>query len=272
MAKDAVLASAAPLAAPVGKIDLDRAAWGARFLQPQTLGSIIGNSFAIYVRHWPTICLIYILPLLPMGVLQELLQQEGHRGWSIAVSVVQVAVNVLVGAALIVAVSDICLGLKPSLRRAYRRGFGNGRLFKTYFTLLLFLIVGFLLLVIPGMVMAVWYMFALPATVLEQFSGRAAMRRSRELGRGFYWRNIGNLLVVWVVVFATMIVAAMVLVMIELGILANNFPVLEAVLGAALGIAIIGPLSSIPMILLYYDMRSRKEGYGAAQLVEDLRL
>ena len=272
MARNAVLSSTGPFAGTDGGIGLDRAAWGARFLQPQTLGSVIRNSFTIYVRNWTTICLIYIVPLLPLAVLRHVLAEGGHSGWAGLVSFVQLMISILVGAALIVAVSDVCLGLKPNLRRAYRRGFGNGRLLKTYFTLVLFLMLGFALLVVPGLVMVVWYMFALPATVLEQYTGRAALKRSRELGRGFYWRNVGIVLVDWLVVIGVLLVAVIVLVLLELLTLAGNFPLLEGLLGVALAIAVLGPLTSIPLILLYYDMRARKEGYGAAQLVEDLKI
>jgi len=121
MARNAVLSSTGPFAGTDGGIGLDRAAWGARFLQPQTLGSVIRNSFTIYVRNWTTICLIYIVPLLPLAVLRHVLAEGGHSGWAGLVSFVQLMISILVGAALIVAVSDVCLGLKPNLRRLARK-------------------------------------------------------------------------------------------------------------------------------------------------------
>ena len=44
---------------------------GARFLQPQDFGRIFANTFAIYVRNFRAISLIYILPLLPIALLRE---------------------------------------------------------------------------------------------------------------------------------------------------------------------------------------------------------
>jgi hypothetical protein len=38
-----------------------------------------------------------------------------------------------------------------------------------------------------------------------------------------------------------------------------------------LQILVLSPLLSIATILLYYDMRARKEGYGVAQLAEELQ-
>jgi hypothetical protein len=55
-------------------------------------------------------------------------------------------------------------------------------------------------------------------------------------------------------------------------ILGQENQLLENILLEALSIVLFGPLVTIPGILLYYDMRARKEGYGAAQLVEDLRI
>jgi hypothetical protein len=262
-----------PAVAAFGEdIGPDPAARGARFLQRQTLGSIISNTITIYVRNWETICLIYILPLLPIAVLRAVLASQGHVGWVVTLLVIQTLGNILVSAALTVAVSDICLDLKPNLRRAYRRGFANGRLFSTYFLLVLVVYVGFILLVIPGLVLAVRYMFAVSATVLEQISGRAALRRSRELGRGFYWRNTGIFIICVLVVTVLLYVTGALMNISEQLIFSHGYRVLENILNEALSIVLTGPLSTIPVILLYYDMRARKEDYGAVQLVEDLRI
>jgi hypothetical protein len=46
---------------------------------------------------------------------------------------------------------------------------------------------GLLLFVVPGIILAVWWGGALVVVVAEQLSGLAALRRSRELTRGFFW-------------------------------------------------------------------------------------
>jgi hypothetical protein len=260
-----------PTAAILGEdIGPGRAGWGAHFLQPQTLGSIIRNTIAIYVRYWETICLIYILPSLPIAMLRDILETYWLSGWvGIFLEMFDFfLVSVLGIAALTVAVSDICLDLKPNFWRAYRRGFANGRVFSTYFVAVVLTFLGFALLIIPGLVLFVRYMFAVSATVLEQISGRAALRRSRELGRGFYLRNFGIFMLCLVVVGFLAAVAGRLMDL----ILGHEHQLLENILVEALSIVLFGPLVTIPGILLYYDMRARKEGYGAAQLVEDLRI
>jgi hypothetical protein len=251
---------------------LDRVVWGARFLQPQTLGSIIRNTFNIYWRGLGTVGLIYILPLLPVAVLSAVLEARHYIVWALVFNLIQVLGTVLVGAALIIAVSDICIGLKPNLRRAYRRGFANGRLLGTYFLAVLFLSIGLLLFVIPFFVLSAWYMFALPATVLEQFGGRAALRRSRELGRGFYWRNFGITLANGFLAFFLLLVLLVPIFLLEQFLLGGRYPMFEGVVNQTFSIVLVGPLFSIPLVLLYYDMRARKDGYGVAQLAEDVRI
>lgn len=261
-------------------VGFDRAARGARYLQPQTLGSVIRNTVTIYFQNWATISLIYILPLLPVAMLRGALE-EYESGWSVILYLVQLLGGILVGAALVIAVSDVCIGLKPNLRRAYRRGFANGRLLGTYFLGIFFVYTGFKLLVIPGLVFAVWCMFSLPVTVLEPFGGRAALRRSYELGRGFYWRNVGISLVIWAFGFMVLVAGGILIGLFDDFVLRVSHPdfvlwvshpVLKTIAIEALSIALYGPLISISLILLYYDMRARKESYGSAQLVEDLRI
>jgi hypothetical protein len=269
---------ASPLAAPGSAAAAEdsgifRADRGARLLREQTLGSIIRNTISVYFGNWVTIGLIYILPLLPVGMLRALAASSGHEGLAAVFLLIQLFGGILVGVALIVAVSDICIGLKPNLGRAYRRGFANaGRLIGTYLLVMLFIFLGFVALVVPGFVLCAWYMFTLPVVVLEQTGGRAALRRSRELGRGLYWRNFGVYLACSLLTVFAMLVVGVVIGVSEVLLLGGSDEVLEGILGEAVNIVLYGPLSSIPLILLYYDMRARKDGYGAAQLVEDLRI
>jgi hypothetical protein len=197
------------------------------FLPVQPLGSIFRNSFAIYGGNWRTISLIYALPMLPIALLHAVLLGIQPRGLANIVSLIFASIGLLTGAVVTVMISDRCLGLQPSVWRSYRRGFANiGRLIGTYFlgvlfisllgaagTLLLivpglilrsgmmlsawFLIGGTLLLLIPILILTVWYMFFIVAVVvLEKLGGRAALRRSRALGKGSYLRNIGILFLV----------------------------------------------------------------------------
>ena len=104
----------------------DRVTPGSSFLRPQTLASILRNTARIYLQNWATICLIYVLPLFPLGMLRITATAYGHIGLATTFNLLQSFGYVLVGAALTVAVSDICIGRKPSLRRAFGAGSQTG--------------------------------------------------------------------------------------------------------------------------------------------------
>jgi hypothetical protein len=55
--------------------------------------------------------------------------------------------------------------------------------------------IGFLLLIVPGFVLATRWSLVMPAMIVEGLGVRAGMRRSRELVRGHGWRVFGTILV-----------------------------------------------------------------------------
>lgn len=237
------------------------------YLQPQSLGSVLGNTCRIYCAAWTTIFLIAALPIIPLRLLSE--YAEGPEAATVIISLIEFLVGVLVSFPLAVAISEVCIGLTPNTTRAFRRAFARpGRVLGAYTVVVLLQIAALVALIIPALVVTALYMFVVPIVILEQIGGRRAFKRSCELGRGFYLRNLGTFLLVVVLIFfliglvdgvATLLMTAV-----------HGTGLLLRLALALLG-AILAPLLSIPIILLYYDMRVRKEGYGVPQLMEDLK-
>jgi hypothetical protein len=67
--------------------------------------------------------------------------------------------------------------------------------------------IGFILLVIPGLILLVVWSVVAPVTVLERPGVFAAFRRSRELVHGNGWNVFGVIVIVFVVVFVISILA-----------------------------------------------------------------
>ncbi len=240
-------------------------------LRTYTLGSMIRTSWSIYRHQWPTLLLIYVIPLLVLHVVDALIKNS--FGQDILVTSILLALQMLtsmfVAFPATVAVSEICLGIKPSVGRSYQRAFAQpGKVIGTYLLALVIIVLGLMALLVPGIIFLLWYMLVGPIVVLEGLAGRAALRRSRELGRGYYLRNLG---IFWV---ATLIVILIIAVVGGLIGAASYFagvspPVAEFISG--LIALLVVPPNIVLIVLLYYDMRVRKEGYGAAQLADDLR-
>ncbi len=120
------------------------------------------------------------------------------------------------------------------------------------------------------------FAFAMPAAALEQTSGWKSLGRSWRLTRKSRWR----IFVAWImaVIFALVLegvgafLAWGIATLTYTGHHAGGFnPQLYEVLVYlfyALAAVVVGPLYPIALTLLYYDQRSRKEGYDVERMME----
>jgi len=69
--------------------------------------------------------------------------------------------------------------------------------------------IGFILLIVPGLILLVIWSVVAPVTVLERPGVFAAFRRSRELVRGNGWDVFGVIVIVFVIVFVISIAAGL---------------------------------------------------------------
>ena len=237
------------------------------YLQEHSVGSIVRGTFEIYLRNFLRVVAIYVLPILPLQVLQLEAQEAGHTGLSALADLLNIPVGLFAYGAVTVAVSDLCLGNRLSIRRSYAKLMGPfaGRLFWTNILQGLLMFVGMLALVVPGLLMYAWYMFAASIVVLEGISGGAALARSKALGKEHYLRNLGVIAILSSIMFAIW-GSIFLLGMAIPGFVEHWSFRLYRILVYNLGI----PVLLIGMVLMYYDMRVRKEGYDLARLAEDL--
>jgi len=242
----------------------------ADFLRPQSVGDILTNTFSIYGRGFIAICLTYFLPLFPVTLWQTETRVAGAMGLYWLGFLVSIFASLFAFGAITVAVSDLVLGNRPSVARSYGRVFSGSmfmRLFGASLLQALFIGVGFILLVIPGLIAVMWLLFTPAVVVLEGLGGMNALKRSKALGQGFNWRNVG--------VFLLMIVIGGVFGGIVGGLFGFLFPGSLGTFAHRLLLSAIqlltGPVSLIAIVLMYYDLRVRKEAYDAAALAEDLR-
>jgi hypothetical protein len=128
---------------------------------------------------------------------------------------------------------------------------------------------GLLLLVIPGIYLAVRWVVAAPALVAEAVGPTAALGRSSELISGHWWASFGLVLLylvaVVVVAFATEFFAGIG------GIASDTITSLDAASLAyaatsALGSSLVSMLSAAGTAALYFELRRVKEGVGVEEI------
>jgi len=112
--------------------------------------------------------------------------------------------------------------------------------------------VGFVLLIVPGLILLTIWAVAIPTVVLERRSVFEALGRSRELVRGHGWQVFGVL----VILLLIQLVATLILV----GVLAGIGDFVGAFVGALIATVLLAPLGAIAATVLYLELRRIKEG------------
>jgi hypothetical protein len=240
------------------------------YIRSQSAGEILRNSAHLYQQHFRKFFLTYLLPLFPFPIFYIVsVELQSCVLMSIALILMTTA-SLFAGIPITVMLSDICLGNEPSVHRAYRRAFGRsaGQLIGTFFLYTGIVLGGFILCIIPGLIFSIWYTFATIVVILERLAGRRALRRSKELGQGFYLRNFGVLFLCSMIVQVGSALVGFALAQAATALGLHN---LVAGIPSMAVSLLLSPITLIAAVLLYYDMRARKEAYDSAALAEDLR-
>jgi hypothetical protein len=127
------------------------------------------------------------------------------------------------------------------------------------------LMIGFVLFVVPGIMMAVAWIVAAPALVVERTGVFGAFSRSADLTRGRRWSIFGLLflyLVAATVVqgVAQNLVGALSFAANPVAMMLNQLPV-----SAALGV-VVSVINSAGIAAVYYELRATREGVGPEAL------
>lgn len=197
----APLAAAAQTAAVGGRLPIDFP-----FTPFQSMGDALRPTLQLYREHFPLvgkIVLVSTLPLMAANYAVAAVVSSSGWGWLALVNLGAVFVNALMDGALIYAVVTLLrTGAAPSLKEAY--GWGLRRwwaLFLCMFLVSLVTAAGFLLLVVPGVILSLVLAVAFPVVVVENRGPVAALGRSAELTRGSRVLILFTSALLWVVVW-----------------------------------------------------------------------
>ena len=113
---------------------------------------------------------------------------------------------------------------------------------------------GFLALIIPGILLALRWSVVAQAAAIERGGWLPALRRSGELTRGNYWRIFGLLLITGLVSGGVTVALAAV----PLGSTAGAASVAVGILARTLTAS----FTALTLALLYFDLRARRSGHG----------
>lgn len=256
----------------------DRTEHSCAFISEQSIGSLLRNSGRLYRAHFGALFLTFSLPTLPFTVLQHVGDISGNAALYLFAIVVGFLVSIFAGGTITGTISDICLGNQPSVSRSYGKLLKGGLWLSLVLTSLLQWVVelmGVMLLVLPGLYLLVRLLLTPSAVVVERLSGFAALKRSWNLTSGRFWHVTGAVALLALIAVGLPIVfggiaGGVASLVSGHEVTQSDPPFLAALLITTCVQLVAMPLFFVGIVLLYYDLRVRKEAYDITALSEDI--
>ncbi len=239
-------------------------------IQALSVGGILDHSFRLIRDRilvlWGISALVYV----PFAIVTELLAGPTATGdpasgqlmlvFALTVIVVGLAFP-LVQLAIIHTVAETYLGREVSIGSAYSNTKGlYVRYLGTVILVGLGAMLGFVLLIIPGIYLVIIWALVGPVVVIERISGTAALGRSRALVRDNWWRVLG-------IAFLAGVLSS---------VLSGGFQFVFAFI-PFVGSALTGAVNALAFtftssvsVLIYFDLRCRHEDFDLQVLAEQV--
>lgn len=251
-------------------------------LRPRSVTEIVDAVFQIFRAHFGPFVMGAAIAYVPAMVMQLLLLRSAGAFepgasatastvalstafgtlWFVSMIVSMVSFAILT-ALLTVLTSQAYLGepvdLSVAVRRALPRvlpAVGAG------LAASILMGIGFMLLIVPGIYLALRFFAITPAAVLEGRGPSAALARSGELSKGRKWNIFLTFLLVLCIYFVIFFSVGLVSALLG-GI------VVQTVINAVLTI-VLYPVIAITIVLLYYDARVQSEGLDIELMADAL--
>ncbi len=282
-------------------------------LRAMSLGEILDGSFQLYRLNFGRFFLIAFIVQLILFCLQALYQAltpagtaglEALRGARAVLYLLNLSIafilTVFSTGALTAATAESVLGRKLGVFEAYRRiNRIYGRLLLTTILSYILIGLGYLFLVLPGVYLSLSFSLLTIVIVMEQKRGFKALSRSwrliryrpggkkmrsfRMAGPGSYGRAFVIFLLVTVISWILSLVVQLPFHIVNLVLSFSDktspdlFVKLSGIIrlfANALTRSLVAPFSALAFILLYYDIRIRKEGFDLEMIsrsLEDLK-
>jgi len=264
-------------------------------LTPMNIADIIDAAVRLYRANFRPFLSIVAIVYVPMAVFQVILafamgrmaqtmpenpgelplQHLGTMGGAYAgLILVNVLAVPIAQGALAVAVSRRYLNYPATVADAYGAiGSRWGALIATVMLVGVVVVAGTFLCVVPGVYLAIMWMFVTPIIAIEGLPAMGALRRSWDLVSGEWWRCFSTYLLLSLLVglvtgaISWPVSALAVLVMGEKQVAVAQ--ALSTGIGTVLGI-VVQPVLIIGLVMLYYDLRIRKEGFDLQMLAQSM--
>jgi|GEM_PF-2441380 len=246
-------------------------------LKPRGYGEIIDLTVRLYKDNFKLVAGIAAIIYIPFALLSGLaalvetqFQAQMVNG---VLGLIQGFLGFFVTGALIIGISNGYLGYKVTIKECYDEIIS--RFWPFFLTMLyggLLVFFGLILCLIPGIIFSFWVVFLSEVFIIENRKTGEALKRSRELISGQVLRVFVISFLVGLIVFAAAVLLAGIPSFLTAYLPEALAPIARfaVVLWTGIVNSVLIPIQMIASIILYYDIRIRKENFDLQMMSERL--
>jgi hypothetical protein len=234
-----------------------------------SIGGILDDAFGLYQGYFGELVGIAVWCMGLPTLLAIYVEMGGgflvHPVAAIVAFVLRAIGNLFATAGTVWMISEIYMEREPDVGAALRVAFGRvWRLFVAGLAKALVAGIGFLLLVVPGIIALCGYAVVVPAVVLEPMrSGTDALGRSWQLTKGYKGKAFGLGVAILVLIYLPFMAAAAVASMLRGSATIVN-------VAAEVLSFLVYPFMAAVVTVFYYDLRVRQEAFDLEHLSQQL--
>ncbi len=239
------------------------------------IGSVLSKTIGIFARNFIPFTLMAALFIAPLYVVHYFLFLDqinqptpGFIWWEFALGAAEYLIAQLVTASLIYGSIQELRGTRSNIVECFRRGLPLVLpVIGVTILAALAIGIGFVLLIVPGFIVAIMLIVVVPVAVVERPGVVASLSRSREMTKGYRWKIFGLYLIL--LVFAMVVGIAITSVA---GFSLIGLDAEELALGMTLANAVLAPVTTalyaVLIAVIYHDLRIAKEGGDTEEIAQ----
>jgi hypothetical protein len=217
------------------------------------VGRVFSQIFRIYGQQFALLIGGALAVFVPVAIINGLLYDEGGFVLTLIANAVALVASYLYQGMVVEAARDILDGRRDQSIGGLFRSAGAvvGTLIVVGILAGIAIAIGFVLLIIPGLILITIWAVIVPVVVIERAGVFEAFGRSRELVKGNGWQVFGVLVLLFIATFVIQVLIA--------AILGGIF---DSVFGFALGVLItsllMAPLTALAASVIYFELKAIK--------------
>ena len=222
------------------------------------VAEILAESAAVYRSHFLLFVGLTAVIYIPYNLFLDTVRLSSSSpdlSPLVGILLIGLMAQSLVSILLIWCIARIELGLEISFVGALS-SLSLGTIVRVFGTALLAggaVLIGFLLFILPGVVLLVWFAFVNQVVIVEDMAFIPVLRRSMDLTKGYGWR----ILYILALILAINLLSS--------AVVGRIFGEAGGMIAQGIGLLIL-PFGVLALTRMYLDVREQKEGFVLAEL------